>query len=55
VDARIVADFSAGTGAIIDSQEMVGGYPAPEPTERALEVPTTNVEAWLEAFAAELE
>jgi hypothetical protein len=55
VDARIVADFSAGTGAIIDSQDMVGGYPTPEPTERALEVPTTNVDAWLEAFADELE
>jgi hypothetical protein len=55
VDARIVADFSAGTGAIIDSQDMVGGYPTAEPTHRALEVPSQNVEAWLETFSAEVE
>ena len=32
VDARIVADVTAGSGAIIDSQDTVGGYPTAEPT-----------------------
>jgi hypothetical protein len=55
VDARIVADVTAGSGAIIDSQEMVGGYPTAEPTQRALTVPSDNVDAWLESFSEELE
>jgi hypothetical protein len=54
VDARILADFKAGTGRIIDSQDDVGGYPAPEPTARALDVPE-DVETWLAALSAELE
>ena len=55
VDARIVADFRAGTGALIDSQTEVGGYPAPEPTQRPLDVPSENVDAWLAAFQDEVE
>lgn len=54
VDTRIIADYVAGTGRIIDSQDDVGGYPAPEPTARALEVPE-DVDAWLAMLAAELE
>jgi hypothetical protein len=54
VDERIVADFRAGTGRIIDSQDEVGGYPAPEPTARALELPE-DVESWLATLAAEIE
>jgi hypothetical protein len=54
VDERIVADFRAGTDRIIDSQDEVGGYPAPEPTARALELPE-DVESWLATLAAELE
>lgn len=34
VDARIVAQVVARTGAIRDSEQAVGGYPAPEPTRR---------------------
>ena len=34
VDARIVAEVVARTGAIIDSEQAVGGYPAPAPTRR---------------------
>jgi hypothetical protein len=55
VDQRIVAEVAAGSGGIIDSQNAVGGYPTAEPTRRALDVPTENIEAWLESFAAELE
>jgi hypothetical protein len=55
VDTRIVADFRAGTGSIVDSQDDVGGYPSVTPTSRALDVPTENVDAWLEAFSADLE
>lgn len=55
VDRRIVADFVARKGRVIDSQQEVGGYPKDEPTARALAVPSEGVEAWLEARAAEVE
>ena len=32
VDSRIVADVIEGRGEIIDSEQQVGGYPAPKPT-----------------------
>lgn len=35
IDRRIVADVIEGRGAIIDSQDQVGGYPQPAPTRRA--------------------
>jgi hypothetical protein len=54
VDARIVAEVRAGTGRIIDSEDEVGGYPAPEPTARKLDVPD-DVDTWLAALAAEVE
>ena len=54
VDQRIVADVIARTGSIIDSQDEVGGYPAPAPTARALQVPE-DVDGWLRTLAAELE
>jgi hypothetical protein len=54
VDERIVANVRAGTGRIIDSQDEVGGYPAPEPTARKLDVPE-DVDAWLAALSADLE
>jgi hypothetical protein len=44
-------DFTNGAGAVIDSQDMVGGYPTAEPTERPLTVPSSNIEAWLASFA----
>jgi hypothetical protein len=55
VDTRIVADVTAGSGAIIDSQNTVGGYPTAEATERRLDVPSENLDAWLESFADQLE
>src|SRR5260370_8872302 len=39
IDARIVRSVIDGTGRIIDSQDQVGGYPIPPPTQRALVVP----------------
>jgi hypothetical protein len=54
VDARIVAEVRAGTGALVDSQDEVGGYPTAAPTRRTLDVPA-NVENWLDQLASELE
>lgn len=51
VDRRIVQEVASGSGQIIDSQEEVGGYPRPQPTARKLNVPDTNMEAWLESFS----
>jgi hypothetical protein len=54
VDLRIIENFLAKTGRIIDSQNEVGGYPTGPTTLRPLEVPA-DVEAWLDALDAELE
>lgn len=54
VDRRIVADFRARRGRIIDSQEQVGGYPRAEPVRRPLEIPD-DTEAWLQRLAGEVE
>ena len=48
IDTRVVREALTGAARMIDSQEEVGGYPAPEPTTRVLEVPATNRRAWLE-------
>ncbi len=53
IDARIVEQVRTRKGRIIDSQEEVGGYPHLNPTERKLNVPAENVQAWLETFTAE--
>ncbi|MDP3745666.1 MAG: pectate lyase [Phenylobacterium sp.] len=37
IDARIVAEVAARTGAVRDSEQAVGGYPAPAPTWRAFD------------------
>ena len=42
VDARIVANFQAGTGRFVNSQNDVGGYPTAAPTQRTLTVPATS-------------
>lgn len=55
VDKRIVRDVRNRQGRFIDSQEEVGGYPKVAPVRRALDVPKTNVEAWLAKLAAGLE
>ena len=54
VDQRIVRDFLAREGRVIDSQEEVGGYPQAEMTIRKLEIPA-DVASWLAQLAAEIE
>lgn len=61
VDARVVGSVRERTGAIIDSQEDVGGFPQYVPTTRTLVVPDrpnedddedgyTNLEEWIWGF-----
>ena len=61
VDTRIVASVRARTGAIIDSQSEVGGFPQYVPRARSLSVPDrpaddddqdgyTNLEEWIWEF-----
>jgi hypothetical protein len=56
IDARIVRSVINGDGAIIDSQEQVGGYPVRPETRRALDIPEDAKarRAWLEKLSAEL-
>jgi hypothetical protein len=55
VDVRIVSEVKAGSGEIRDSEADVGGYPMPTATQRALTVPTSNLDAWLSTFTAEVQ
>jgi hypothetical protein len=55
VDERIVADLRLGKGRIIDSQNDVGGYPTTQATRRALDIPATDIDGWLQRLALELE
>jgi hypothetical protein len=55
VDTRLIADFKAGRGSLVNSQNDVGGYPTATPTTRALTVPTTNVDGWLAEMARAVE
>ncbi len=52
VDQRIVSQVIAGKGKIIHSQEEVGGYPTATMTTRKLDVPTKDIDAWLQGFAS---
>ena len=54
VDLRLIEEFYNGTGKIINSQNEVGGYPVVEPTYRALDVPETGIEEWLESYTREV-
>ena len=54
VDLRLIEEFYNGTGKIINSQNEVGGYPVVEPTYRALNVPETGIEEWLESYTREV-
>ena len=54
VDRRLIEEFYNGTGKIINSQNEVGGYPVVEPTYRALDVPETGIEEWLENYTREV-
>ena len=42
-------------GAIIDSQDDVGGYPDYDPAERSLSVPDSNILDWLQEFTDAVE
>ena len=54
VDLRIINDFLARQGQVINSQDDVGGYPQVEKVVRPLTVPA-NVDAWLVDLAASVE
>jgi hypothetical protein len=55
VDKRIVSDFQKRSGTFVNSQSEVGGYPTATATKRTLTVPSTNVDAWLQQMAKDLE
>jgi hypothetical protein len=57
IDTRIVQSVIRGDGAIIDSQDQVGGYPVRARTTRALKVPDEIKERqrWLESLSREIE
>ncbi|MGP9801842.1 pectate lyase [Rheinheimera sp. NSM] len=50
IERRIVQSYFNRDGRIIDSQQQVGGYPHIAPVYRALDVPTDNINAWLDSF-----
>ncbi|MFB6138271.1 MAG: pectate lyase [Halobacteriaceae archaeon] len=56
-DKRIVRDVRERTGELIDTQASVGGYPDPEPTERALDPPEYGpaFAAWLRQHTRAVE
>jgi hypothetical protein len=56
IDTRIIRSVIEGTGAIIDSQEQVGGYPVRPEVKRVAEVPEdlTARRAWLQKLSDEL-
>ena len=57
VDRRLVADFRAGTGKLVNSQDEVGGYPKAAATTRKLKVPkkAKDIDEWLARYWAEVE
>ncbi len=55
VDQRIVASVRERSGRLIDSQNAVGGYPAPPASERPLDIPAEGVDEWLQGLARALE
>ena len=54
IDKRIIHEFRAREGRMIDSQNEVGGYPQINMVRRPLDIPQ-DVDAWLAQLAAELE
>jgi hypothetical protein len=56
IDARIVRSVINGDGAIIDSQEQVGGYPVRQQTSRPVVVPdgVDQRRHWLDQLAIDL-
>ncbi|MDF9747146.1 RICIN domain-containing protein [Natrinema salsiterrestre] len=54
-DRRLIDDVQQQSGAIIDSQEEVGGYPTLEETAHSLSVPDTGLREWLAQWARAVE
>ena len=54
IDQRIIREFLAREGRMINSQQEVGGYPQINMVRRPLDIPA-DVDAWLAQLAAELE
>ncbi|MDE2830780.1 MAG: right-handed parallel beta-helix repeat-containing protein [Gemmatimonadota bacterium] len=54
IDKRIIHEFRAREGRMIDSQQEVGGYPEINMVRRPLDIPP-DVDAWLAQLATELE
>ncbi len=54
-DERILGMIQNGVGHLIDSQEEVGGYPELEENTHELDVPDSNLRAWLRQKALEVE
>ena len=54
-DKRIIKEFQERKGRIIHSQDDVGGYPKHKTTVRRLDVPSEDVEDWLQKLAKDLE
>lgn len=50
IDKRILQQLADGSSRIIDSQQQVGGYPQVAPVYRPLQVPTDNINTWLDSF-----
>jgi hypothetical protein len=57
VDSRIIQQIRDRAGGLIDSQNQVGGYPDPDSTYRALEIPSSRKQflAMLEDMARQVE
>ncbi len=49
-DRRVIDHVRHRKGRIINSQMDVGGYPAPDMTRRELDVPDSDIDAWLNGF-----
>ncbi len=54
IDHRIIREFLAREGRVIDRQVEVGGYPPRNMVMRRLDIPA-DVDAWLARLAAEIE
>jgi hypothetical protein len=55
IDRRIIRNLIERKGRVIDSQDEVGGYPAPVSQAQRLDIPPDRVDAWLSERAAALE
>ena len=54
VDRRIIRDFLARKGRLINSQDDVGGYPTAQPTRHRLQIPADKFDRWLAEMTAQV-